>query len=118
MLRMSLIVSLLLLCACGNSAQRSAEPAGDRGPGFSRPREVVPGEVLVKFKPDVPQERIAAVLAEMKVEVIRVFKDLRLYHIRITGGRSLEEAIREFSHLPEVEYAEPNYIRKGLEGNR
>ena len=74
----------------------------------------VPGEVLVKFKPDVSKERIPTLLEEMGTQVIRVFENLEVYHLRITSGESTEAVIRKFSLLNEVEYAEPNYKRKGL----
>jgi len=77
--------------------------------------EFVPGEALIKFKPEVSKERIAAVMAEMKVELIAAHEALRLYHVRILSSEPVEAAVRRFSLLPEVEYAESNYIRKQFE---
>ena len=114
----SLILSLSLLCACAGTSV--VTPASSETPK-SRPTPrsaIVPGEVLVKFRSQVPKERIAVVLAEMGAEVIRSYEGLRLYHLRIVSDEPLEVVIRRFSLLPEVEYAEPNYIRKSLDGGR
>ena len=74
----------------------------------------VPGELLVKFKSEFPKERIPPLLEEMGTQVIRVFDNLGVYHLRITSGESTEAVIQKFSLLKEIEYAEPNYKRKGL----
>lgn len=114
----SLILSLSLLCACAGTPV--VTPASSLTPK-SRPTprpEVVPGEVLIKFRSQVPKERIAVVVAEMGAEVIRSYEGLRLYHLRIVSGEPLEVVIRKFSLLPEVEYAEPNYTRRSPDGGR
>lgn len=117
-LPVSLILSLALLCACGKTSV--VNPGSPETPK-SRPTPrsaIVPGEVLVKFRSQVPKERIAVVVAEMGAEVIRSYEGLRLYHLRIVSGEPLEVVIRKFSLLPEVEFAEPNYTRKSLDGGR
>jgi hypothetical protein len=89
--------------------------AETRQPTPLRPAEGVPGELLIRFKPDVSRERITALLGGVGAEVITVFESLRLYHVRITSGEPVQTVIRKLSSLPEVEYAEPNYPRKGFE---
>ncbi len=85
------------------------EEKAARSPAF------VPGEALVKFKPEVPADRIATLMAKMEVEVIRTFATPRLYHVRIVGNRPVEAIVQAFLLREEVEYAEPNYIKKSLD---
>lgn len=118
MLPASLILSLALLGACGQtSVEDPVSPERPKSAPAQR-SEIVPGEVLVKFRSQVPKERIAVVVAEMGAEVIRSYEGLRLYHLRIVSGEPLEVVIRKFSLLPEVEFAEPNYTRKSLDRGR
>lgn len=115
-LSFSVVLTVLYAGASGGCAIASS---GDRAevklPQVSSEAPLyVPGEVLVKFKPEVSKERIPTLLEEMGTQVIRVFENLGVYHLRITSGESTEAVIRKFSLLNEVEYAEPNYKRKGL----
>lgn len=68
-----------------------------------------PGEILVKFKEDVSRERALELIAEKEASVIKYFEDIKVYHILINPEKEVEEAIKEFTSLPEVFYAEPNY---------
>lgn len=117
LLPVALILSLALLCACAKASVMNPAPPETPKSLPTQRIEIVPGEVLVKFKPAVPKERIAVVVAEMGAEVITTFEELRLYHLRIVSDEPLEVVIRRFSLLPEVENAEPNYIRKRLNGD-
>lgn len=98
-------------CATASSGARAEVKLPQALSGAS---PYVPGEVLVKFRPEVPKERIPALIEEMGTQVIRVIDNLGVYHLRITSGESTEAVIRKFSLLKEIEYAEPNYKRKGL----
>lgn len=104
----SLLIGLTVLVSCistGHMHQISTERIG--------PREGVPGELLVKFRSGVPDDRVTKLLTDMSTEVIRTFQAQRLYHLRITSGDPVDIVVRKFQALSEVEYAEPNYIRKG-----
>ena len=114
---LSLISVLVLLYALGDTAPATTSLAEAPGPDPSRPVDVAPGEVLVKFRPAVPKDRIALIVSELGVEVVRTFEALHLYQVRIVSGVPLETVIRRFSLLPEVEYAEPNYIQRPPEGS-
>ena len=67
------------------------------------------GEVLLKFKEGVPEEEALSIIALNKAELLKKLKD-RLFLVKIKDGRSVPEAVEEFSALPQVQYAEPNYI--------
>ncbi|MBI4681600.1 MAG: hypothetical protein HY757_00620 [Nitrospirae bacterium] len=67
------------------------------------------GELLVKFKEDVPEDMALLIISQKKASVIRHFDDINVYHIKLKSGQEVEDAINEFSSVPEVLYAEPNY---------
>ena len=74
------------------------------------PRSFVQGEVLVKFKPTVPTEKIDAILKEAKIELIAQLKGTGIYHVRILSEESVESVVKKLSSRPEIEYAEPNLL--------
>lgn len=69
----------------------------------------VPGEVLVKFKPSVSQERIDAILKESGTELVTEVKSVGVHHVRIVGKESVESVVKKLSAFEEVAYAEPNF---------
>jgi general secretion pathway protein D len=71
----------------------------------------VTGNLIVKFKEGVPDEEAQSTIAVNKAEVIKKLKD-RLYLVKIKDGRSVPQAAEDFSKLPQVQYAEPNYVLK------
>lgn len=81
--------------------------AGDLPSGEAPYRE---GEILVKFRPQVPEERREAVRKLLGASVERVFKGIGVEHWRLPEGADTGEALARLSVLPEIEYAEPNYV--------
>ena len=75
-------------------------------------RSFVAGEVLVKFKPSVPQERIDAILKESGTELITLIKGIGVHHVRIVSKESVETVVKRLSAFQEVEYAEPNLLSR------
>lgn len=73
-------------------------------------RSFVSGEVLVKFKPSVSQERVDAILKESGTELITMMKGIGVHHVRIVGKKSVETVVQQLSAFQEVEYAEPNLL--------
>lgn len=110
---LTIIASLCFLAACENtSPELLRESAQKPSPSQSLTPRFVPGEVLVKFKPEVSPERIAGILKETNTELITVLKGTQIHHVRIVGGESVESVVKKLSSIKEVEYAEPNYIRQ------
>ncbi len=72
----------------------------------------VQGEVLVKFKDDTPEDRIAEILSAEGASIIKELKPKGLYLIKLKGGQDVNDAVKIFVTYEEVEYAEPNYILK------
>jgi hypothetical protein len=101
------IFFLLGVTACnetGIDPLRTTDPSGSG-------RTAAPGpvELLVKFKPDVPVERVTAILKDTHTELITVLQGGHVYHVRVAGQQSAESVVKQLSAMPEVEYAEPNY---------
>ncbi|HTR44276.1 MAG TPA: type II secretion system secretin GspD [Thermodesulfovibrionales bacterium] len=66
------------------------------------------GELLIKFKEGVSPDEAGAIISGKGSSLIEVID--QVYHVRLPKGKEVEEAVKEFSALPQVEYAEPNYI--------
>ncbi|MEW6214365.1 MAG: hypothetical protein AB1478_04045, partial [Nitrospirota bacterium] len=49
------------------------------------------------------------IISEKGASVVKFIENIKVYHIKLREGQSVEDAIKEFSAIPEVEYAEPNY---------
>jgi len=66
-------------------------------------------EVLVKFKPGVQETVKKSAHDKLGSKKLRQFDALRIDHVKIKDGLSVEEAIAEYKNEPHVEYAQPNY---------
>lgn len=117
MRRMALSVAAALAAAmiAGGAAfaQRGDDPAVEKPTYASAAggEEAVPGELIVKYEEGVRPTTRAAVRREEK---LRKKKDLELIdaELVVVEGRPAGEAIRELEDRPDVEYAEPNLIRR------
>jgi general secretion pathway protein D len=67
------------------------------------------GELLVKFRDGVSDEEARTIVAARGAAIIRVIESIGVYHIALRKGQNVQEAIKEFGELPQVQYAEPNY---------
>lgn len=67
------------------------------------------GELLVKFKEGVNEDAAREILAKKGASIVRYVEGVRVFQVRLPKGQSVEEGVKDFSSLPEVQYAEPNY---------
>lgn len=67
-------------------------------------------EILVKFKKGVSEETINSINAKIGTSRIRIFRKTGVYHLKLTPGVSVTDAIKAYNFDPNVEYAEPNFI--------
>lgn len=67
------------------------------------------GELLIKFKEGVTDEIAQQIISDNDASVIKIIKGIGVYHLKLRKGQDVEDAVKEFSSMPEVEYAEPNY---------
>jgi len=70
----------------------------------------VPGQILVKFKSDVPAAYRAATLVLNNSRAVGLISALDVYKVEIPAGASVEEKAAAFAGDPGVLFAEPNYI--------
>lgn len=98
------IAALAALALCAASPA-SAGAADD--PGF------VPGELLVRFEPDLGGDRVRSLLDEREVEIERRLPLIPgLRQVDLPGGASVPAAAAELEASPGVLYAEPNWRRE------
>ena len=69
----------------------------------------VPGEVVVRFRPDVNEAAIGSFCEREQVTVVRKGRFIDYHLLGLPADLSVEDAVRRFSSLSEVEFAEPNY---------
>ena len=72
------------------------------------------GEVLVKFRKDVPKKQRAAIHAAAGGTLIKRIPRIGVDHVKGGKGRSTEALLHAYSRRPDVEYAEPNYACRAL----
>lgn len=71
--------------------------------------ETAEGEILLKFRDGVEEEKALEIISSKGAEVITIIKSIGVYHIRLQKGQSVEDGIKAFTAVPDVQYAEPNY---------
>jgi serine protease len=70
--------------------------------------EYVPGEFIVKFKPDTGKNEIAEINSKHGASVKRAGP--HFMKLNVPQGRTVSQMVESYSKNPNVEYAEPNYI--------
>jgi len=83
---------------------------------FSQDRnsEYILGEILVKFRSGISSYLARKTHGFYGSRYIKRFKRIDVDYMKIPKGWSVEEAISVYSMNPDVEYAEPNYIRRAF----
>src|SRR3990172_1671633 len=89
-------------------AQDEVEPGAPPQPSV----EYMPGELLVSFKKGTPAARADQVLAARNPQRLRRIPSLGIDVLRLPANLPVEQAVNAFNHIPEVKYAEPNYLLK------
>ncbi|HDY88603.1 MAG TPA: hypothetical protein ENH82_10915 [bacterium] len=67
------------------------------------------GELLIKFKDTISGKTAQEIIAHKNASVLKYFSGIHVYHIRLAPGQDVKTSIKEFTSLPDVLYAEPNY---------
>ncbi len=75
----------------------------DEGPLY------VPGELLVKLKPEATDGDRSAILARLSAQSLRLFRS-GAEHWTLGGGIDTTQALELLASNPNVQFAEPNYI--------
>ncbi len=74
--------------------------------------EYAPGQVLVKFKPYFSDQVSKASIAAYGSKEIKRISRLNIYQIEIPEDLSVEEMLFLLRQNPDVEYTQPNYIKR------
>ena len=107
------LVLMVLLVLTG--VQPLAAQTLDLGVGSDAPGQAfAPGQLLVRFRPWVPDRRSNAMLAAQDISHLRRIEALDVDLLRLPPDLPVEEAVELFGRLPEVEFAEPNYILRAV----
>jgi hypothetical protein len=83
-------------------------------PGETRSQRYAPGEVLVKFREGLSTARAASIHRAHGFKAAGRLKRTHIDRIVIPDGWSVEEAVSFYTAHPDVDYAEPNYIRRAF----
>lgn len=70
----------------------------------------VPGELLIKFKPNVMQSQEKQMHSAVRATVQAVYPSTSLQLVKLPNDANLTEAINCYKRMAGVEYVEPNYI--------
>lgn len=72
--------------------------------------EYVPDEIIVKFKSEASEERIARINQRHRTSIVSRSPVLGFRRVRIPEDKTVQEIVEFYKKEPDVEYAEPNYI--------
>ena len=72
--------------------------------------EIVPGEIIVKFKAGIGNNEISKIHGRHGVSVIHKSNHAGFHRLKIPKGKTVSDMIEIYKKNPNVEYAEPNYI--------
>jgi len=82
--------------------------------------EYVPGEVLVKFKEGISQARATQIMGKFGSKNIGVFSSIKnnkkslLKKVKLKQHITVNQAVKQYRMLREVEFVEPNYIYRAM----
>jgi subtilisin family serine protease len=71
----------------------------------------VPGELLVKYR-ESDGERVRGRMQARSIRPLKRFKRLRIERLRLPASMSVQEGLALLRGDPEIEYVEPNYLRR------
>lgn len=94
----------------GHTASVYPDPKTAHGLMGSRPRPFVPGELLVRFRSDVPAARIKALLSGKGIAVRRTDRRSNYSVLSLPQGLSVAEAARWCGSQGLTVFAEPNGV--------
>ena len=99
------------------STQEQIPSTGIRGGAASidSAPQAVADELLITFKPDIPEARRQAILEAVGTPLLRRMLNGRIAHVKLREGQTLAEAQAAYEKFAEVQAVEANYSMKSLE---
>jgi serine protease len=107
---MRVLISIVLLVALAGLATAADNFKIGRACQSADNATYAPGEIIVKFNPNVSRQAASAALSTLGTTLISRNESLGFSQLAIPAGKTVEEMVAAFSARPDVEYAEPNYI--------
>jgi subtilisin family serine protease len=105
------VISTVFVCLLLSSALWSfANDIRNKAWSPSRP-PYVHGELLVKYRPAARAAASEYFRTRWGVSTLRTFKAIGVYHVKLPKGMTVEQGLEIYKDDPQVEYAEPNYLR-------
>lgn len=114
LLRRSVIFLLSLFFLASFSFAASNSENGQTKATPNAGKNYKEGELIVKFKSGVPESARDKIHIKYGAQRIKEFPGLRMHHIKLKKGMSVEEAVAYYQADPAVEYAEPNFLVSAL----
>jgi subtilisin family serine protease len=74
----------------------------------------VEGEVLVKFRPSASAQTVSSVALRVEATAVTQILNTDFRKIKFAKTKQVESVVQTLKSMPEVEYAEPNYIYYAL----
>src|SRR3989344_3813480 len=88
-------------------------PALAQAPNIPNDNQRVPGRILVKFKESTPQNIVDERLSELNVRISARINKLNVLVLNVPEYQE-DAIISAFSKLPNVEFAEPDFVATAL----
>jgi hypothetical protein len=110
------LFSLAVLIACASDPDPGQPPPVRVGPSNEKTdmteHTYKPDQILVKFKKGVAETEREGIALRAGLEMVRVVTPPDLYLFRLPPNIPPDKMRDRLQQLPEVEYAEPNFLRK------
>jgi hypothetical protein len=104
-INLSLFFFLLALSGCAMQTDAPSVP----GSSQPSPPNAVPGELIVMFAPETPDQRRIEIHQAAGGQVLDALLGGRIAHVKVKPGQPTEELAAGYRRFPEVESVEPNY---------
>ncbi len=103
------VLALLATATAGRLAAQETPSLSVPGRGA----EYMPGQLVVKFRDGVDDARVASLLSRTGARDATRSRYVRGLHVvGLPEGQPVTGAVERFAALPDVEWAEPNYLRR------
>lgn len=70
------------------------------------------GEVLVKFKPEVTEAKVSALMTIYGTRLLKKIPRIDVHEIEVPRSLSVKEMVALLAENPDVEFAEPNWVAR------
>ena len=112
----SFIILSIMSASCTTAGTNSSQNTAEKDKKIiKKDNKYKKGELLVKFKEGVTEEKIGNINKGKGTEVLEFIKEIKVYRLKIISNKSVEDMVEAYSKDPKVEYAEPNYIQRTME---